>query len=71
MTENKKTADTSVAEIEKAIWREDGQKYLFEAKKVQQHPALFREAFIPIVQYFMQINNLDNNILSNSAWQKS
>ena len=54
MTENKKTADTSVAEIEKAIWREDGQKYLYEAKKVQQHPILFCEALL----YFMQINNL-------------
>ena len=35
MVENKKTAGESVAEIEKAIWREDGQKYMFEAKKVR------------------------------------
>ena len=35
MEKNKETAAASVAAIEKTIWREDGQKYLYEAKRVR------------------------------------
>ncbi|KAI0224811.1 ATP synthase subunit b, mitochondrial [Lamellibrachia satsuma] len=53
MAENKKTAGESVADIEKAIWREDGQKYMFEAKKENvdlQLEAIYRQRLAEVSQ---------------------